>query len=594
APPAFDLPADTAFYPDLSVTLSHSRPDAVIRYTTDGTDPDASSALYSAPLTLTDTTTVKARAFVDGFDPTAVAFETYTLSDIPRALDVQHMVLRMSDTNAWHYQTEYTQDGEDAVRSRAINDYEQTWMETDIQTPARVLFGWKTSSYYSDYLTLYTNGVMHRRIYGELEWAEVDQIFEQEGAVTLRWTYSKNYGYSSGQDAGFVDRLRIMSTNARIARFETAESFVRESDGSAQITVALDQAADADLEIPFAVSGTADGSDYTLTENTVTVPAGTNSAVISIPLADDDGAEMNETLVLTITETEEVASGNIPSCTVNILPNDFAVTQPGLIGWWRADTGVETNASGLVTRWRDQSGYNHAFVQADADRAPLWMPDAANGRPALRFDLVNDGMASGLNLQRPYTVYLLYASQNENTGARRALQGASNWLIGPYGGSIRHYAGFWVDDGSLSAEIDRLYLAMARNTGSDGAYWVDGVDYTSNSSAGSSPGLLYLGASGAYAEPFGGDLVEILVYDRALSTSDVVSVGAGLANTYDVETLYDPAAIVISTPSQALPDGTLSKTMEGSISGTASILFWTHTDSGASGSLEPAADGTWQ
>ena len=47
----------------LSVELSCIRPDVEIRYTTDGTEPDASSLLYTAPLTVKGTTCIKASTF---------------------------------------------------------------------------------------------------------------------------------------------------------------------------------------------------------------------------------------------------------------------------------------------------------------------------------------------------------------------------------------------------------------------------------------------------------------------------------------------------------------------------------------------------
>ena len=52
---------------DESTTVTISGPDgASIRYTIDGTAPNAESTLYSEPITLSDTTTVKAIAIKDG------------------------------------------------------------------------------------------------------------------------------------------------------------------------------------------------------------------------------------------------------------------------------------------------------------------------------------------------------------------------------------------------------------------------------------------------------------------------------------------------------------------------------------------------
>jgi len=59
------ISGDTPF--DESTQVSISGPDgAEIRYTTDGTAPNAESSLYSEAITLSDTTTVKAIAIKDG------------------------------------------------------------------------------------------------------------------------------------------------------------------------------------------------------------------------------------------------------------------------------------------------------------------------------------------------------------------------------------------------------------------------------------------------------------------------------------------------------------------------------------------------
>jgi len=52
---------------------------AEIRYTLDGSTPTSANTLYSAPITLSDTTTVKAIAIKDGVSST-VTSRTYTKS----------------------------------------------------------------------------------------------------------------------------------------------------------------------------------------------------------------------------------------------------------------------------------------------------------------------------------------------------------------------------------------------------------------------------------------------------------------------------------------------------------------------------------
>ena len=80
ATPTFS-PAACSFYPTTNVALSCATEGATIRYTLNGSEPTASSAVYSAPIALSATTTIKARAFADGMNASAVASATYTLTE---------------------------------------------------------------------------------------------------------------------------------------------------------------------------------------------------------------------------------------------------------------------------------------------------------------------------------------------------------------------------------------------------------------------------------------------------------------------------------------------------------------------------------
>uniref|UniRef100_UPI001892271F chitobiase/beta-hexosaminidase C-terminal domain-containing protein n=1 Tax=Catenulispora rubra TaxID=280293 RepID=UPI001892271F len=61
------------------MTISDSTSGASIRYTLDGSTPTASSTLYSGPISVTATTTIKAIAIASGVTNSAVASATYTI-----------------------------------------------------------------------------------------------------------------------------------------------------------------------------------------------------------------------------------------------------------------------------------------------------------------------------------------------------------------------------------------------------------------------------------------------------------------------------------------------------------------------------------
>jgi fibro-slime domain-containing protein len=61
------------------VTISHTAPDAVFYYTTDGSTPTTASQRYTQPITLSDTTTLRVIAVRPGYRPSEVVSATYTL-----------------------------------------------------------------------------------------------------------------------------------------------------------------------------------------------------------------------------------------------------------------------------------------------------------------------------------------------------------------------------------------------------------------------------------------------------------------------------------------------------------------------------------
>lgn len=81
ATPTF-TPAEGTYYEPQSVSISCATDGATICYTTDGTEPTENSSQYSVPLTISETTTLKAKAFKSGYTASAVATATYTFPEM--------------------------------------------------------------------------------------------------------------------------------------------------------------------------------------------------------------------------------------------------------------------------------------------------------------------------------------------------------------------------------------------------------------------------------------------------------------------------------------------------------------------------------
>lgn len=87
ATPVFDPPggAYTSFQ---TVSISCATLGVTILYTTDGTEPHSGSSVYQNPLSITNDTTIKAKAFRDGWKDSNTATANYTLN-----LDIEMILI---------------------------------------------------------------------------------------------------------------------------------------------------------------------------------------------------------------------------------------------------------------------------------------------------------------------------------------------------------------------------------------------------------------------------------------------------------------------------------------------------------------------
>lgn len=81
-PPVRILPEQNVFLGELDVTFEHPEKDVEIRYTLDGSEPSRQSPLFTQPVRLTATTTVRAAAFRKGYDKAPPTTDS-TLASLP-------------------------------------------------------------------------------------------------------------------------------------------------------------------------------------------------------------------------------------------------------------------------------------------------------------------------------------------------------------------------------------------------------------------------------------------------------------------------------------------------------------------------------
>ncbi len=217
---------------------------------------------------------------------------------------------------------------------------------------------------------------------------------------------------------------------------------------------------------------------------------------------------------------------------VTLLPSQSPPSN-GLALWLRADRGV-TTSGGSVTAWADQSG-NGVDLTSGVAGAPTLTPNVVNGLPAVTFsgsEQLNGGFAGPTGAASVFALcrYTNASSNNDYLYSigRPGSSGSMYSLSRRGGNGAYHYDGARTNiQGTLPH--GRFFVAtQVYGGGTPQSHQLfEGADTVMQTSAANdyaTDGSIRLGnySSGSYR--FVGDVVEFLVYDRALDGEAVLSV----------------------------------------------------------------------
>jgi probable HAF family extracellular repeat protein len=222
--------------------------------------------------------------------------------------------------------------------------------------------------------------------------------------------------------------------------------------------------------------------------------------------------------------------------------------------WLKADAGITKDGSNRVSSWADQSGANNTATQATGSNQPLWVNNSVNGKPVLRFDGADDEIVAASSAGSDnFTVIAVAKTANSHE-----IDGESNSGTGGtwgqqylFGATYPNGAGVSMGTNGISVyEHAGSYMpALAVYQGALGtAYNIVTVKYTArrpqiylNSALVRTGFESALGTVNAPTEigrgpygAFGGDIAEVLIYDRALNDSDRALVENDLNRRYNV------------------------------------------------------------
>ena len=234
----------------------------------------------------------------------------------------------------------------------------------------------------------------------------------------------------------------------------------------------------------------------------------------------------------------------------------------GLVVWLRADTAAFSNGQAVAT-WQDTSGLGNHATQPTSGQRPIFTTNAINGLPALSFTrssshqlFLPTGSFNGMSDLSNFT-FLAIARWTGGVqsglfggyrGANNSNSGSAVFEISNSGGNLRLRVPPSLETNSAAATtLNRWHLlgaSMDQTAGKssmfrDGTLLVEGTG-TSGTTLLANYERLPVGSSFDNARTFGGQIAEVMIYNRALSALERASLERHLASKYNL-TFTTPA-----------------------------------------------------
>jgi hypothetical protein len=153
-----------------------------------------------------------------------------------------------------------------------------------------------------------------------------DSILENNETVILTLTWTDDTDVTVNTSAN-VSTITLTDDDTATVNISVSDSTANEPGNDGQFTVSMSQVSDQDTVVNFTITGTSgNGVDYTTMGSSVTILAGQTSALIDIDLINDSIIENDETVILTLTGTNDpdVTLGSTTSATLTIVDEDVA------------------------------------------------------------------------------------------------------------------------------------------------------------------------------------------------------------------------------------------------------------------------------
>ncbi|UKA57985.1 hypothetical protein [Arthrobacter sp. FW306-2-2C-D06B] len=199
----------------------------------------------------------------------------------------------------------------------------------------------------------------------------------------------------------------------------------------------------------------------------------------------------------------------------------------GLVAWYDASQIVGLADGASVPRWNDLSGNGNNLTQGIAANQPVYKTAIQNGKAVVRFNGSSSVMSKtlGVALKAPYTV-ILVGRASSGTSANECFWsgGNSTFLEGRTNGKYQTQSGSAVFAQIGTGVKLNAFVALSAIFSITPSLRVNGVELDGSWSSCANATSIYVGAVNGLGDWLNGDIGELLVYNRALTNTELLQI----------------------------------------------------------------------
>ncbi|MBI9066803.1 MAG: DUF2341 domain-containing protein [Salinivirgaceae bacterium] len=242
-----------------------------------------------------------------------------------------------------------------------------------------------------------------------------DLVDENDETITIELsTPSSNTNLGTNKSLTFT---LLDDDDAPTVQYLNTTMYINEGADLLSIPIQLSEISGKDVIVEYTITGgtaTGSGTDYLLTNGSVTIEAGELSANISANIVDDSDIESQETILLDLAIGTPITAtlGANTTTTIIINDNDNAGYEgPGGVGsldgtgnlvmWIVADSLITKDGSDAVSKWGNLVNIPELDLYAELNE-PKWNDLAANGHAEISFGVSNDRLQTNTTLSAAY------------------------------------------------------------------------------------------------------------------------------------------------------------------------------------------------